>query len=174
MFDSRRELFQKFPTITDSARKRHHKQSSEKGEVEEEQAWGTKSFGSKIDTDPGTKLVSSTGNADLFHLNLMPLAFSDKFVLEDEDSLVGYPHISCFGDLVNSHGSNIVDEFRVHAKHSFGNQSVKSQEEPKKLNVSSISFSANLGDFMPLTSPDHFELANVEAPILKARLFVNI
>jgi hypothetical protein len=54
-----------------------------------------------------------------------------------------------------------------------GNQPVTSREEPEVLNISSRSFSIDLGDFIPLASPDDSELADAEAPFSQVGYFEN-
>jgi hypothetical protein len=71
------------------------------------------------------------------------------------------------------HSSEETELKVINAIHASGNQPVTPREEPEKLNISSRSFSTDLGDFIPLDSPDDSELADAEAPFSLVGCFEN-
>lgn len=71
------------------------------------------------------------------------------------------------------HSSEETELKVINANHVSGIQPVTPREEPEKLNISSRSFSTDLGDFIPLDSPDDSELADAEAPFSLVGCFEN-
>ncbi|KAB1216915.1 B2 protein [Morella rubra] len=193
LFDSRKVGVSKSLTFADSARERLHKNSIRKREVEDLDNQEVEEGQPKtLRTENSCVSVVSTGDADSSHSYLKPLECSDKVIQEDEGSLVGSPCILCSGDLdvlvrsssqaldlqfssalTTSHSSAFENDYGTCAKYPSGNQPGTFQEEPEKLKISSRSSSTDLGDFIPLTSPDHAELADAEDSCLEAGDFEN-